>query len=120
MSLSLIGRHYWFTGYYKDFYGLDNGGELISTDYAENNNFNYNVLTVDLVYEWRFSPGSVMDIIYKNNIENQNGELTNDYNRNFGKLVNAPQINSLNIKILYYLDYLKVHGKIGNRYHKAG
>lgn len=120
MSLSLIGRHYWFTGYYKKYFLLEQNGELNgNTSYSENNNFNYNVFTVDFVFEWRFSPGSLLDIIYKNDIENQTSDITNDYYKNFGRLLNQPQTNSLNIKVLYYLDYLKVHGKIAKQNHKS-
>jgi len=60
MRLTLISRHYWITGDYKNFFHLDNRGWLnLANNYSGNNDFNFNIFNIDLVYEWRFSPDSI-------------------------------------------------------------
>ncbi len=120
MWLTLIARHYWITGDYKRYFRLDDGGELVDADdYTQSNNFNFNILNVDLMYEWRFSPGSILNIVYKNALSNETGIVSHDFGKNFNRIMDDPQSRTFTVKILYYLDYLKVHGKLGRRYHKA-
>jgi hypothetical protein len=105
-NLTITGRHYWITGHYKKYFTLQEDGELAeNTIYNENNNFNQNYFNIDVVYEWRFSPGSVINIIYKNGIDSYSQDIRSKYDKNFSELLNAPQTNMFSIKFLYYLDY---------------
>ena len=120
MWITLIARHYWITGEYKRYFRLDDGGELLDADdYSDNNNFNFNILNLDLVYEWRFSPGSILNIVYKNALTNETGTVSHNFGNNFNRIMSDPQSRTFTVKLLYYLDYLKVHGKIAHRYHKS-
>ncbi|MFN8153112.1 MAG: DUF5916 domain-containing protein [Bacteroidia bacterium] len=119
MWITLLARHYWITGEYKRYFRLDENGELLDADdYVQNNNFNFNILNVDIMYEWRFSPGSILNIVYKNALSNETGVVSYNFGTNFDRIMRDPQSRTITVKILYYLDYLKVHGKIGRRYHK--
>jgi hypothetical protein len=112
MSLSLNARHYWSTGKYRLYYTLlDDGGLQDNNTYGEtnNNDFNYNVFNIDLVYSWQFAPGSNLSIVYKNSIEDQNNVVTQDLFKDFRRVVALPQANSISIKLLYYLDYQSLH-----------
>ncbi len=111
-NLTVTGRHYWITGQYKKYFTLLENGELAPIEnYHVNNNFNQNYFNVDVVYEWRFSPGSVINIIYKNGIDSYTREMNNSYDKNFSVLLNAPQTNIFSIKFLYYLDYQMLNRK---------
>ena len=120
MSLTIIARHYWITGHYKQYFSLDEEGEMIrNLDYHQNNNFNFNAFNVDLIYEWRFAPGSVLNIVYKNNISRETSFVRHNFNNNMRDLVNDPQSTTVAIKVLYFLDYIKVHGRLAKGLHKS-
>ena len=120
MSLTIIARHYWITGQYKQYFNLDEEGELIrNLNYNQNNNFNFNALNVDFIFEWRFAPGSVLNIVYKNNISTEKEFVRHNFNNNMRDLVNDPQSTTVAIKVLYFLDYLKVHGRFAKSLHKS-
>jgi hypothetical protein len=111
LSLSLTVRHYWSKGRYSEFYKLDNDGILI-TDPLYNPggdyDFNFNAFNIDLMFYWEFAPGSSLNITYKNNIGRDDVVVNPSYFRNFGNIFAEKQLNSLSIKVLYYLDYQNV------------
>jgi hypothetical protein len=118
MSLSLSGRHYWNTGHYYHYYTLNNDGSLNpDATYQTINDFNYNVFNIDLVYTWIFSPGSSISVIYKNAIEQNNitNVMPSRFDSDFNGTIRSPQINSLSLKLLYYLDYQEVKRAIQKR-----
>ena len=112
-GLSLRARHYWARAQYDEFFQLTELGKLSPIGYsgkvngASIHDVDFNALTVDVVFSWFFAPGSEMSIVWKNAIF-KNGDMpAPGYGRNFGELLAAPQLNSLSVKLLYYLDYLK-------------
>jgi len=77
-------------------------GYLGTSDYNLFNDFSFNSLSLDLVYTWRFAPGSDIFIVWKNNILGFDSDETVDYaNFNYGnslsQLGDLPQNNSLSI-----------------------
>jgi hypothetical protein len=116
MSLSLSARHYWSQGIYDQYYLLQEEGNLlpVSSSPINDNNFNSNYLTVDLVYNWQFAPGSSLLITYKNQMLADDSDVSNGYFNNLSNAFSAPQNNSVSIKILYYFDYLYL-SKMFNR-----
>ncbi len=109
MSLSLVGRHYWYTGQYHDYYTLlEDGGIELNTTYQSDRNFSYNVFFIDFIYSWQFAPGSTISIIYKNAIESDEALSELNFFRNIEDTFDMPKTNSISIKILYYIDYLNV------------
>jgi hypothetical protein len=112
MSLSLIGRHYWSRGEYRHYYTLQDDGDVIQNDvYDENNDFSYNVFNIDLLYSWRFAPGSDIVLAFKNAIENEDQELISHFGKNLDHTLKSPQTNSISLKIIYYFDYLYLRKK---------
>ncbi|MEP7264129.1 MAG: DUF5916 domain-containing protein [Bacteroidota bacterium] len=108
MLLSITGRHYWNTGNYNTYFNLEDDGELTELHFIDNkNNFSSNFFNIDIVYEWRFAPGSYLNLVYKNAIETEGALTETRFNRNFNEVLNSPQNNTFSIKVLYYLDYLK-------------
>ena len=113
MSLNFRARHYWTKVDYNSFHLLGKDGYFYDTPYTGEtsdgnslHNGSYDIFNIDLVYRWRFAPGSDLFFVWKNSISNTSPVIENNYFKNFEQLLDAPQINSLSIKIIYYLDYL--------------
>ena len=108
MGIQLGVRHYWSDRRNKDFYALNSDGTLspYTGGALQNVDRNYNVFNIDLSYVWQFTPGSELNITYKNAAESNEQFLTKRYSRNFDKVLSGPQNNSLSVKVLYYIDYL--------------
>lgn len=107
MSLSLSARHYWSNGTYNRFFLLNQSGELFPVSVNNNNDFDFNsnYLTIDLVYNWQFAPGSSFIITYKNAINSESNRNHTSYITNLSKTFSDPQTNSISLKFLYYIDY---------------
>ena len=83
-------------------------------DYNSFSDHSFNLLNIDLVYKWRFAPGSDLFFIWKNEIFNSADEAENliyNYRQSFDNLGYSPQSNTLSLKLIYYLDYLSLAGK---------
>jgi len=105
-NLSFRLRHYWSRADYKDqYFLLNNDGSLSGSAYTGIHDSNYNAFNIDMVYTWRFAPGSEMTIVWKNAIYSSGNVIYPTYGENLKNLFDSPQMNSLAVKILYYLDY---------------
>jgi len=112
MALTLRARHYWSKAEYQQYYTLSDKGKLFdNSQYTGNSNVNFNAFNIDLVYRWRFSPGSELSIVWKNSIYTRGKEIIQSYSKNADLVLNSPQTNSFSIKLLYYLDYSMVKRK---------
>lgn len=106
--LSLRLRHYWSRADYLDeYYTLDrNSGSLIpDPSYTENHDYNYNAFNIDMVYTWRFAPGSELSVVWKNSIYNGSDQIFYDFMDNMKDMFSSNKTNSISLKVLYYLDY---------------
>lgn len=111
ISLSLWLRHYWQRINYNSYYLLSEGGNLEPTESFSANNANVNFFNVDLVFGWEFSPGSMINVVWKNAIAQSNQDYRIKYFNNFQEMISSPQINNLSVKVLYYLDYQMLQRK---------
>ncbi len=106
LSLSLWMRHYWFRGNYNKFFDLTQGGLLVRNEnYDSEHDFNFNTFNIDLLFNWEFAPGSNLSVVYKNAIIHEENELLYNFFDNFANTLEAPQLNSITVKFIYYLDY---------------
>ena len=109
LSLNLVARHYYAKGEYQSFYDLLEDGYLqANTTYHENHDFLYNSFNVDMVFSWIFAPGSSLNLIWKNEINAETDRIGGNYFRNFNETLREPQLNSISLKVLYYIDYQRV------------
>ena len=117
MNIALYSRHYWQKVEYSAFYTLTPEGELASSPYtgrsASNEPLNdvaANFFNIDLVYTWRFAPGSDLLLVYKNGVGHFDSgrAVARDYFYNCSKLPEFEGTNNFSIKILYFLDYEKM------------
>ena len=109
-ALSVTARHYWSKGQYDKFFLLNYDGSLTAKAYDGEHNFNTNFFNVDVSYSWQFAPGSSLILTYKNEIYRDPypvvpAEYGNHYDSDLKTTLNAPQTNSISLKVLYYLDY---------------
>ena len=110
-SLSLRVRHYWSGALNKNYYLLDQHGSFTDyPTYTQNKDQNYNAFTVDMIFIWNFAPGSELDCSWKNAaLADQSNYVTNYWTNLHSSWLN--QLNSLSVKVLYYIDYNKLKKK---------
>jgi len=108
-GLKLKARHYLIYGLYDSFYNLEiKDGTLSPSEYTGDHDFSFNAFTIDLSYNWYFAPASSLSIVWKNAVySNGNGDTTS-YFSNLKNTLEAEATNSLSVKVLYYIDYVKV------------
>ena len=104
MSLGLSARHYWALVEYNKFYKLEGNGNLANTSYNSNQNRNYNAFNIDLIFRWRFAPGSELNVVWKNIVLTDSNQLEYDYFTNFSRMFQENQLNQFSIKLLYFID----------------
>ncbi len=112
-GLDLRLRHYWSKVQYNSFHELMPDGYLGESDYSSFNDFSFNSLALDLVYKWRFAPGSDIFLVWKNNILGFDSDETVDYSSfsytdSVRQLGDLAQNNSLSMRIVYYIDYNRI------------
>lgn len=104
--LSLRGRYYWSKADYDgDYYQLIDDGTLEPSAYGGASDLNTNFFNIDMVYTWRFAPGSELSVVWKNAIMSFSDYIIENPGDNFRDMFGQPQRNSISLKILYYLDY---------------
>ncbi len=107
--LTLRARHYWSRADYDgDYFILQSDGSLLDRPFstpAGNHDVNTNFLNIDMVYTWRFAPGSELSLVWKNSITSFDDQITDNGFDNFREMLSKPQTNSISLKVLYYLDY---------------
>jgi len=108
LSFNLRGRHYWSRAEYFDYYLLKEDGHLDASPFDGDPSLSFNVLTADLQVVWYFAPGSEISMVWKNYINTADDQIHLNYREDFKNTITSPQANSFSIRILYYLDYLKV------------
>ncbi len=114
MNLNIRMRHYWSILENTNFYNLNADGYWRDTTFFANENLNFNTFNIDMFFTWDFLPGSRLTVAWKNALgTNVNIDpYTNmSYFKNFGKVVDNPHSNEITVKIVYYLDYLKLKKK---------
>lgn len=114
MNLWLYVRHYWNQVQYTNFGILDNNGRFSDIGYSGKNEIDepindesVNFFNIDLVYTWRFAPGSDILVTYKNGVSSYfNGrEAGHTYIYDVGRLNRFAGQNTLSVKVLYFIDF---------------
>jgi len=108
-------RHYWSTVKYDEFFTLEQNGRLSPANISSVNsegvsyfNTSFNAFSIDLVYRWIFSPASEISVVWKNNIFTSDSDANIDYLRNLEQTLATDQLNSISIRVVYFIDYLMI------------
>ncbi|HRF38752.1 MAG TPA: DUF5916 domain-containing protein [Saprospiraceae bacterium] len=107
-ALTLRARHYWTNVEYSRYHLLTEDGNLGETSHNPERDANFNAFNVDMIFRWRFAPGSDLFVIWKNSVLHADALAGEDYFSNLDNLFDAPQNNSLSIKLIYFLDYQRL------------
>lgn len=119
-AIDLRFRHFWSTADYSAnvFYLLNNDGsrtQIFDYDIEEqrNPNTNFNIWNIDLSFRWRFAPGSVATLLYRNQIFNSDDLSTLNYTDSLSNLFDQPIQHTVSLRITYFIDYNNVKGLFG-------
>lgn len=111
MNFMIRLRHYWSNVIYHHFYDVKNNGYWTERVFSTGHDFNFNTFNVDMLYTWDFLPGSRITVSWENALgadvyldENQ----YRTYFKNFNQVFQSPHSNEISLKVVYYIDYLKV------------
>lgn len=83
-------------------------GTLAQTNYNGNHNANFNAFNIDIIYKWRFAPGSDLYVVWKNSILENQQRTDLDYWSKLDGLFENPQRNIISVKMIYFLDYNRI------------
>ena len=111
-SIDLRVRHNWSTVDIKEYFMLQQNGELLATDFwaidedgTSDDDRNYNAWSVDLGLRWFFSPGSELSVVWKNLLYSDGQALPAHYFENWETMLEEQFSNSLSFKALFFIDY---------------
>lgn len=109
ISLGFDLRHYWSRVKYDNkYYFLNEDGSLSEIDHDfQEEDINYNAFTIDMVFKWNFAPGSWLSVVWKNTVDAE-GDMIDNYFDNVDNMFKQSQVNSISLKLLYYIDYQQV------------
>lgn len=111
MNVNIRMRHYWSLLSNTNFYNLKPDGYWDEIAFIPNQNLNFNTFNVDMFYTWDFLPGSRLTIAWKNALGSNvmiDAYANSTYIKNFGKVIDNPHSNEITVKIVYFIDYLKL------------
>lgn len=111
-GISFRMRHYWSGADSKSFYQLQQDGSFQpDLAYQQNQDKNFNSFNIDMVFRWIFAPGSELSLAWKNSILDQQDNVNTDFLNNLDNTFGADKVNSISLKVLYYLDYNQLRRK---------
>ena len=109
MNFNLAVRHYWSYTINREFFTLQDDGNLLTNSiYNLNKDKNYDTWNLDLSYSWWFAPGSQVSILYRNNASlfEKGTNFSRDFDSNFRTLVNNDNLTHIfSVSIRYFIDY---------------
>ncbi len=113
MGITFRARHYWGKVNYDRYYVLNPDGGLAptTTRYDDVANYNVNYFNIDMVYTWQFALGSFVNLVWKSSSSTFDQRVGDPYFKNLDNSLAAPQLNSLSLRVIYFLDYLSLKKK---------
>lgn len=111
MNLTVRLRHYWSYVNNRRFFHLLETGWLAERPFIPNTNRNFNTFNIDMFYTWDFLWGSRLTLAWKNALGSTvflDPSRFKTYTRNLGEMFRSPHSNEVSLKVVYFLDYLKL------------
>ena len=104
INTKIIARHYWSTISNHSFHGLSSGN-LTYSNYDNNHDINFNTWNLDYNLSWEYKPGSMLSIVWQNQLTNQKEDINEIFFNNLNDFFENPTTNIFSIKFTSYLDY---------------
>jgi len=114
MNLSVRVRHYWSILKNTNFYFLKQDGYWTETTFRPGRDINFNTFNLDMFYTWDFLLGSRLTVAWKNALGGNafiDPYRFGSYVKNIRQVLDNPHSNEVTVKIVYFLDYLKLRRK---------
>ncbi len=111
MNATIRLRHYWYAVNNTNFYNLKPDGYWDERPFINGQNIGYNAFNIDMFYTWDFLPGSRITVAWKNALGSNayiDPYASTSYFKNFRGVLDNPHSNELTVKVVYFLDYLKL------------
>jgi len=113
MGITCRIRHYVSSVENKEFFLLQRNGSLLAnTGFHPDVNQNVNYFNIDMVYTWEFAPGSFLNIVWKDASQNFTNEVQKRYFKNLTNALSENSNNNFSLKVIYFLDYLKLKNSL--------
>ncbi|GAB3329032.1 hypothetical protein GCM10027429_04510 [Marivirga atlantica] len=124
MGFNFRLRHYWSKVDYFNYFQLMNDGDIRDIAYngrptaeheQEIDDTNYNAFSIDAVYSWQIAPGSFVNIVYKDNLQESNELVNLNYGENLNSIFSTTHYQSLSCRLIFYLDYATIARNLRNK-----
>ena len=70
---------------------------------------------MDFVYFWQIAPGSFLNFVWKDAIQYEDKNMGASFSENLGNTIQAPQVNSISLRVTYFIDYLTLKRSLSKR-----
>ena len=113
MGITFRMRHYQSSVKNHEYFTLVQETGLLNptTSFTGNADQNANYFNIDMVYTWQFAPGSFLNIVWKNAINDFNDHVVDSYFENVNDVMSLNQNNNISLKVIFFIDYLKLKKK---------
>ncbi|HET8859388.1 DUF5916 domain-containing protein [Marivirga sp.] len=117
MGFNFRLRHYWNKVDYFNYFRLTNEGDVESIAYTgkdfkgdpyEKQDTNFNVFNIDAVYSWQIAPGSFVNVVWKDAVQEVNNMVDMNFSENFKNVLSTEHRQNLSIRLIYFLDYTQL------------
>lgn len=124
MGFNFRVRHYWNKVDYFNYFSLTNEGDIepiaysgkdLTTDAYEKHDVNFNVFNIDAVYSWQIAPGSFVNVVWKDAVQDVNKMVDMNFSDNFRNVLSTEHQQNLSIRLIYFLDYTQIKRDLINR-----
>lgn len=117
MGFNFRLRHYWNKVDYFNYFSLTDDGDIepiaytgkdLTTDAYEKHDTNFNVFNIDAVYSWQIAPGSFVNVVWKDAVQEVNQMVDMNFSENFRNVLSTEHSQNLSIRLIYFLDYTQI------------
>ncbi|WMN07824.1 DUF5916 domain-containing protein [Marivirga arenosa] len=117
MGFNFRLRHYWNKVDYFNYFNLTNDGDIepiaydgkdLASDNYEIHDTNFNAFNIDAVYSWQIAPGSFVNVVWKDAVQEVNNMVDMNFSENFNNVISTDHQQNLSIRIIYFLDYTQI------------
>jgi len=117
MGFNFRLRHYWNKVDYFNYFSLTDEGDVepipysgkdLATDHYEKHDTNFNVFNIDAVYSWQIAPGSFVNVVWKDAVQEINQKVDMNFSDNFKNVLSTEHRQNLSIRLIYFLDYTQI------------
>jgi hypothetical protein len=117
MGFNFRLRHYWNKVDYFNYFNLTDEGDIepigyigkdLPSDANQKHDTNFNVFNIDAVYSWQIAPGSFVNVVWKDAVQEVNNMVDMNFSENLNNVLSTEHQQNLSIRLIYFLDYTQI------------